>query len=213
MNILFYKKLKNNLNNFSQKPKLLAVTKYSNIDEINNAIKNWINLIWENRLEIAQEKFKNLNYDVEKHYIWIVQTKKLKKIFQIFDVIESIWNMKQLLKINQIAKNEWKIANIFLQFNISNEAQKSWFKKENIDEILKEYKSLNCVNILWIMWMASKSQKNEIKKQFLLANEIFKKLKNEIKSIKELSIWMSNDYEIALECWATIVRVWSALFK
>jgi hypothetical protein len=63
------------------------------------------------------------------------------------------------------------------------------------------------------MWMASIWTEIEIKNQFKFAKKIFNKLKIKIPTIKELSIWMSNDYEIALEEWATIIRIWSKLFK
>lgn len=238
MNIKFYKELDFELKKYSQKPRLLAVTKYSEIDEINFAIENWVNLIWENRVETAEKKFSNLIWNPEKHFIWTVQTKKLRKIFNLFDVIQSIWSLKQLQKINSIAKEEWKLARIFLQFNISNEEQKSWFLESDISEILKflwknvekyyyslkdpstvslwQNNALECkfenIIIEWIMWMASKEDGDVVRVQFKNAKRIFDNLKKEIPSIKELSIWMSWDYEVALEEWSTIVRIWSALF-
>lgn len=213
MNLKVYKEIQNLLLKYPQKPRLLAVTKYSDIKDINNAIENWVSIIWENRLEIAEEKFKNINIKVEKHFIWTVQTKKLKKIFEIFDIIESIWSIKQLITIDEIATQEWKKANIYLQFNISKEEQKSWFDYEQIKEIFEISPKLKNTNMIWIMWMASIWNENETRKQFKLAKKIFEELKKQINTIKELSIWMSNDYKIALEQWATIVRIWSALFK
>jgi len=276
MNLEFYKNLKLELKKYPHNPRFLAVTKYSSVEEINFAIDNWIKLIWENRLEVAEEKFPKLviaRYEaiqktkilpqkdslknpglphsaplhsqwqsLEKHFIWTIQTKKLRKIFNLFDVIQSIWNLKQLKKIDTIAKEEWKKARIFLQFNISNEEQKSGFLEKDIPEILEFLWKSTVVNdyhrsllksewendyhhsllklefkkniiIEWIMWMASKSDKNEVRKQFQNAKNIFDNLKKEIWSIKELSIWMSWDYKIALEEGATMVRIGSSLFK
>lgn len=213
MNIQNYKRIINETKKYSQEARILAVTKYSDIIEINKAIETWILMIWENRIEAAEEKFDKLSANIEKHYIWVVQTKKLRKIFNLFDIIESIWNIKQLIKINQIAESEWGIAKIYLQFNISNEKQKSWFHKEEISEIINISKDLKFLNILWIMWMSSNWTEKEVRNEFKSAKKIFEDLKSEITSIKELSIWMSNDYKIALEEWATIVRIWSALFK
>lgn len=217
MNLNFYKNLQLELKKYPQNPRFLAVTKYSSVEEINFAIKNWIKLIWENRLEIAEKKFLELknkkNFTVEKHFIWAIQTKKLRKIFDLFDVIQSIWTTKQLEKINLISWEKWKKARIFLQFNISNEEQKSGFLEKEIWEILILSKKLKNIKIEWIMWMASNSEKKEIREQFKKAKNIFETLKKEILEIKELSIWMSGDYQIALEEWATIVRIWTALFK
>ena len=214
MNLEVYKNIQTKFSKYPQKPKLIVVTKYSNIDEIKDAIEKWVRMIWENRIEIAEEKFKKLDLkNIEKHFIWVVQTKKLRKIFSLFDVIETIWNIKQLNKINQIALEQWKIANIFLQFNISKEEQKSWFTYKQINKIIEIITKLKSTNIIWIMWMASIWSDDEIRKQFKLAKKIFDELKTQLTTIKELSIWMSSDYEIALEEWATIIRIWSILFK
>jgi PLP dependent protein len=212
MNKKNYNQITQELQTFEQNPKLLAVTKYSDILEINEAIKAGVKMIGENRVESASEKFPLLVWEVEKHFIWVVQTKKLRKIALLFDVIESIGNIKQLEKIDFIWEELNKKITIFLQFNISREEQKSWFGIKDIPEILECSKELKYVNIAWIMWMGSKSEDSEIRKQFKYAKEIFETLKKEIVSIKELSIWMSNDYKIALEEWATIVRIGSKIF-
>ncbi len=195
------------------KPKLLAVTKYSDFKEINLAIENWVSIIWENRLESANKKFPNIKYDVEKHFIWVVQTKKLRKIINLFDVIESISSIKQLIKVNNIWEELNKKIKIFLQFNISWEIQKSWFTEDNILDIIDISHNLNNVSILWIMWMWSNSSLKINRKEFKKAKKIFDILKSKISSIKELSIWMSNDYKIALEEWSTLVRIGSLIFK
>ena len=213
MDIEKFKQISNELANFFQNPRLLAVTKYSNIDEINFAIKNWVNLIWENRVESAQEKFPNLIWKVEKHFIWVVQTNKLRKIIELFDVIESISSIKQLKKVNSISKELNVITKVFLQFNISSEVQKSWFIEENVLNLIQLINDLKNISIIWIMWIWSNSILEENKKEFKFAKKIFDVFKHDIPSIIELSIWMSNDYKIALEEWSTIVRIGSLLFK
>lgn len=213
MNKLVFKRLIEELKKYPQKPKLLAVTKYSDIEEINNSIENWVYIIWENRLEIAKEKFSKLKFDVEKHFIWVLQTKKIPQIVQIFDVIESVWTIKHLEKINSVSLELNKKTKVFLQFNISGEKQKSWFQKDEIEKIIKILENLKNIEILWIMWMWSNSTEQQNREEFKLAKDIFDILKKEISTIKELSLWMSNDYKIALEQGSTIVRIWSLLFK
>ena len=224
MNKTNYDQIIQELSKFPQKPKLLAVTKYSEIAEINEAIKTGVTMIWENRIESANEKFQwhplSLGgraregvRNVEKHFIGTVQTKKLRKIAELFDVIESIGNIKQLQKVESIGKDTQRKIRIFLQFNISEEEQKSGFKMSEIPEIIEVYKKLEHSHIEWIMWMASQDNEEKVRKQFKKSKEIFEKLKKDIPTIKELSIWMSNDYIIALEEWATIVRIGSKIFK
>ena len=213
MNKTTYHQIIQELSEFPHNPKLLAVTKYSDIEEINEAIETGVEMIWENRIESANEKFPLLQWEVEKHFIGTVQTKKLIKIIELFDVVESIGNIKQLEKVESIGKELNKEIRIFLQFNISNEEQKSGFNINEIPEIIEVYKNLEHTQIEWIMWMASQSEETEVRKQFKQAKDIFETLKKDIPSIKELSIWMSHDYIIALNEWATIVRIWSKIFK
>ena len=213
MNIEILKKITKELKKYSQNPKLLAVTKYSSIDEINFAIKNWITIIWENKLEFAELKFPDLIWKIEKHFIWVVQTKKLRKIIELFDVIESISSIKQLKKIDLISKELNKITKVFLQFNISFEDQKSWFIENDILNIVELINKIENVSIIWIMWIWSNSTLEQNRKEFKLAKNIFDIIKQNIPTLNELSIWMSNDYEIALEEWSTIIRIGSLLFK
>ena len=213
MNFKIYDELLLKLNQYSQKPRLLAVTKYSDTDEINFAIKNWVRIIWENRVESAQEKFDKLVWDVEKHFIWVVQTKKLRKIIELFDVIESISSIKQLKKVDLISKELNVITKIFLQFNISWEEQKSWFLENDIWDIIKTIKNLEYISCNWIMWIWSNSSDEKNINEFKFAKRVFELLRWKIQTISELSIWMSNDYKIALDEWSTIIRIGSLLFK
>ncbi|MBT4936984.1 YggS family pyridoxal phosphate-dependent enzyme [Candidatus Peregrinibacteria bacterium] len=212
MNLPFYQQLKKQLGSTEQKAKLVAVTKYSEVDEINKAISAGINIIGENRLQDAEKKFPYL-LPVEKHFIGTIQSKKLRKIFNLFDVIESLGSYEHLEKLNNIAEEEGKIAKIFLQVNVSSESQKSGFLPLELKEITGKTKNMNNICIQGIMGMAEKTDNEmDIRMQFRLAKNIFLELQKDIPTIKELSLGMSSDYEIALEEGATLVRVGKALF-
>lgn len=212
MNLAFYQKLQKQLSSTPQKAKLIAVTKYSEADEINEAISARVNIIGENRLQDAEEKFPHL-LQVEKHFIGTIQSKKLRKILELFDVIESLGSYEHLKKLDQIAKEEGKIAKVFLQINISSEKQKSGFHPSELQDITEKVKSMNNICIQGVMGMAEKTDnKMDIRMQFRLAKNIFSELQKTIPTVKDLSLGMSSDYEIALEEGATLIRVGRALF-
>ncbi len=213
MNLNFYKQIQKELLETSQKAQLIAVTKYSNINEINEAIKQGITKIGENRIESMEEKMEYL-LPVEKHFIGVVQGKKLKRILNNFDIIQSIAKWEHLEKLNKIALEEGKIAKIFLQVNISHEYQKSGFTPSDLKNIKEKIILFKNITVQGIMGMAENTEnKDDIRMQFRLARNIFNDLKKEIPTIKELSLGMSSDYKIALEEGATLVRIGSALFK
>lgn len=213
MNKVFFHSLLAELAETPQKAQLIAVTKYSSVDETNEAIQAGVTKIGENRVELLEEKSKSL-LPVEKHFIGTIQSKKLRRILKVADVIESIDSLEHLEKLNCIAEEEGKIAKVFLQFNISGEAQKSGFKSKDIDMIKKCIQKLNNISVQGVMGMAENTQDDEeIRKQFKLAKKIFDTLKKDIPTLKELSIGMSHDYKIALEEGATIIRIGSALFQ
>lgn len=213
MNKAFFQSLLAELAETPQKAQLIAVTKYSSIDETNEAIQAGVTKIGENRIELLEEKSEKL-LPVEKHFIGTIQSKKLRRILKVADVIESIDSLEHLEKLNCIAEEEGKIAKVFLQFNISGEAQKSGFKSKDIYMIKKCIQKLNNISVQGVMGMAENTENNEeIRYQFRLAKSVFDDLKKDIPSIKELSIGMSGDYKIALEEGATLVRIGSALFN
>jgi len=235
MNIDFYNQLQKELSETSQKARLIAVTKYSSAEEVNEAIKQGVTIIGENRLQVAEEKFKELEgfsrkaiqqsdsslslreragVRAEKHFIGTIQSKKLRKIIQLFDVIESVGSWDHLEKINTIAVEEGKKVRVFLQVNISSEMQKSGFKPSELEGVEQKISSFRNVQIEGLMGMAENTRDElDIRMQFRLAKNIFENLKGVILSMKELSLGMSHDYKIALEEGATLIRIGSKLFK
>ena len=212
MNITFYHKLKKQLENTPQKADLVAVTKYSDVTQINEAIKMGITKIGENRVEIMEQKFTSL-LPVEKHFIGRIQSKKIKKIVHYFDVIQSVSKFKYLEKIEKQAQEQQKNLEVFLQINISGESQKDGFLKEELDQIKNIMPNLKNTKITGIMGMAENtSDQAKIRKQFHQAKVIFEKLKTDILNLKHISIGMSSDYELALAEGATLVRIGSKLF-
>lgn len=213
MNKQVFEDIKKTLSSYWEKVHLLAVTKYSNIEKIQSAIENGVTKIWENRIESASQKFPHIDSSIEKHFIWKVQTKKMRKIVELFDVIQSIESIKHIERLESVCGELQKRLKVFLQFNISWEPQKSWFTESDIIDIIECSKAIKNIDIIWVMWMWSQSDLEQNRIEFKSAKRIFDTLKSDIPSMKDLSIWMSSDYKIALEEWSTLIRIWSLLFN
>ncbi|MFW6220170.1 MAG: YggS family pyridoxal phosphate-dependent enzyme [Nanoarchaeota archaeon] len=192
--------------------KLIAVTKSASIDKINELIKCGVKRIAESRVKRAKEIFENLSsnfgYDIEKHMIGHLQSNKVKTAVEIFDVIQSVDSLKLANKINKTAFEMQKVMKIMLQVNISSEKQKFGFNSEEIFEIYKKMLKFTNLRIIGIMAMAPFTKKENTRKYFSEAKKIFDELK-----LKELSIGMSNDFDIAIEEGATMIRVGRMIFN
>lgn len=203
-------KTKSLINSLPSEVVLVGVTKYSKREDIEIAIEAGLKNIGENRVD-SIEKIKGLN--VKKHFIGPIQSNKIKKIVENFDIIHSVTSMKHLLKINKICSEISKTINVLLQLKISNDENKMGITLQDIDIFLAESSELNNIKILGFMMMASNTQDQEkIVFEFKQAKEIFDKNKQKY-GLKYLSMGMSGDYELAIKNGSNMVRVGSKIFK
>ena len=190
----------------------MAVTKSFDIPTTQALITAGVEAIGENRLEVAAVKFPHLA-PVEKHFIGQIQSKKIKKIVEWFDVIQSVGTTEHLLKIEAVARELKKKIDVFLQFNISGEVQKAGYSLSQIEEIKEALNKIHFIQVTGVMGMASDTSDTVvIRHQFQNLRKIRNQLQKEFPSISELSIGMSADYTIAIEEGATLVRIGRSLF-
>jgi pyridoxal phosphate enzyme (YggS family) len=151
---------------------------------------------------------------LKKRFIGHLQSNKVKKCIELFDTIDTVDSIKLLKKISkEINKKEKKIS-VLLEVNTSKEVQKKGFSPVEIDEILACF-SVEGVQIKGLMTMAPFTKdkimiRNSFKSLRTLKRTINTQLKN--KKITELSMGMSNDYEIAVEEGSTMIRLGTSLF-
>lgn len=218
MNIESFPKKYQKIQNKYPNVQILVVTKYFNFDETKQIAKlakdnNFNNIcIAENRIKQSIDK-KDLLTDFKSFFIGPLQSNKVKKAVEIFDVIESVSSLKLAKQISEIAKSQNKIQDIYMQINISEEGQKFWFDPWNFQEDFKQAFEIENINIIWLMAMASKWSEQEIKSQFDKMKLIFDELKNEYPQLRYLSMWMSEDFDLAIESWANEVRLGTVLFN
>ncbi len=193
---------------------LLAVCKNQPIEKILEAKNLGIKLFGENKTQEAEEHRETIGSDgIEWHFIGKLQKNKINKILNSFDFIESVDSVKS---IEHIHKRVNSLTEAFIEINIADEKNKAGFTIEGLRKALNYISMLNRVKIIGLMCIPPYHDDPEFSRSyFTQLNE----LKEEINSrnienfdIRELSMGMSNDYEVAIEEGATIIRIGTALF-
>ena len=190
--------------------KLVVVTKEAEIEQIREAVEAGIADIGENRVREARIKRKLLNSHILTwHMVGHLQSNKAKVAVKMFSVIHSIDSARLGAAIDKEAAKSGKIQDILIEVNTSGETNKFGVKPEELGGFLEEERHLKHVNILGLMTMAPFVDDAE------KARPHFKKLKElaDTYKLKELSMGMTQDFEVAVEEGATMVRVGSAIFK
>ncbi len=211
-----YTKLKNNVkkvckrvNRDPNKINIVVVTKNQDVEKIKTLLNFGHINFGENRLKEGQRKWTELDSNLRKlHFIGALQSKKVKKTMEFFDVIETLdtersaENISKYINDSSIKKINPKI---FIQINIGNEIQKRGIKPSDSSEFLKMCKEKYKLNIKGAMCMAPYNK--DASRYFSLMHDICKK-----NNLKEISMGMSNDYETAILYGATNIRVGSLIF-
>lgn len=197
--------------------KLIAVTKQRSIETLQELYDSNYKIFGENKAQELTEKYSQLPKDIEWHFIGHLQTNKVKDIIDKVSFIHAVDSLKLLQTIQKEAEKIDKIINVFIQVYIAKEETKYGL---NPAECVAFFNELNMteypnVNIIGLMAMASfTDNKSQIKNEFLQVKSTFDKINQSTNfNLTELSMGMSGDYEIALECGATIVRVGSVLYN
>lgn len=193
---------------------LICVTKTIEPEKINEAIRAGATIIGENRVQEYEDKHEKI-LPCEAHLIGHLQTNKVKKAVEFFDVIQSVDSMKVINNIDSRAGDIDKLQRVFLQVNIGNEPQKHGFRLDRIKEVIKESRSLQNIRVEGMMCIPPFVPPEQARPYFQKMKALFDEMKQENRGnidIQELSMGMSNDYMVAIEEGATMVRVGSAIF-
>lgn len=195
-------------NNEVEKYRIMAVTKNVPIERILPVLsKLKIDLIGESRWQEAKEKLPFFPAGVEKHFIGHLQTNKAKEVVEAFDCIGTIDSVKLAVIVNQAAAGLNKTIPIFIQVNISNDTFKYGFLPKELANVIEQIKQFEHLELIGLMAITAKQNKKQTRRDFRAMKELQIKF-----GLAELSMGMSNDWKIAIEEGATIVRLGSALF-
>lgn len=196
--------------------KLIAVTKNHDIYAMREAIDLGVLQIGENRVQEAAEKRKTLEKNVEWNLIGHLQTNKVKQAVSLFDVIQSVDSEKLVLEINRVAGELNKIQDILIQVNVAQETSKFGISSDDVITFATFISKLTNVRLCGLMTIAPHYEDSELARPIfkelfqLFINLKDKNLKNA--EIKWLSMGMTNDYKVAIEEGANVIRVGSGIF-
>ena len=192
---------------------LVAVTKNHVPEVITEALSLGVECIGENRVQEAKHKKEVLPAGGKWHLIGHLQTNKARQAVALFDLIESIDSERLLTLINDEAARIGKVQDVLLQLNIAKEEQKTGFTKEEylaVLEKLGEYKNIRLRGLMVIAQACSDIE--ETRPVFAAGYRAYCRLKEAYPEVDCLSMGMSNDYTVAIEEGANMVRVGTALF-
>jgi len=196
---------------------LVSVTKEASINDILEAINAGITDVGENRVQDALIKYNKLkSKDITWHMIGHLQTNKAKDAFRIFKFIHSVDSLKLALELNKEAARQQKLARILIQVNTSGEASKFGVSPLEIMEMIEDLTGLSNIVLTGLMTMAPYSENaQESRPHYRRLKEIFDEVNKKIPglNLKYLSMGMTQDFEVAIEEGANIVRVGRAIFK
>jgi pyridoxal phosphate enzyme (YggS family) len=197
---------------------LVAVSKTKPIPDLMEAYEAGQCIFGENKIQEMTDKWETMPKDIEWHMIGHVQTNKVKFMAEYVNLIHGVDSLKLLEEINKQAKKHNRIIDCLLQIHIAEEETKFGLDENELNELLasNEFKILQNIRIVGLMGMATFTEnQNQIKKEFIHLKSIFddsKSLSIVNCQLSILSMGMSGDYKLAIECGSTMVRIGSSIF-
>ena len=197
---------------------LVAVSKTKPVADLMEAYNVGQRIFGENKIQEMAEKWEQMPKDIQWHMIGHVQTNKVKYMAPFVQLVHGVDSLKLLQEINkQAAKND-RVIDCLLQIHIAEEETKFGLDQEELNAILSPttLQEMKNIKIVGLMGMATfTDDENQIKKEFLHLKTIYDEAKGlNLQNCKmnTLSMGMSGDYALAIECGSTMVRIGSSIF-
>lgn len=192
---------------------LIGASKSQTIEKIIVAYEEGIKNFGENYLQEAEEKISKLDQDIIWHFIGSIQSRKAKRIAEIFDWVHTIDSFKVAEKLNSSRPKSKGALNACLQLNIDDEESKSGLKIENLEEIVQKIEALENLKIRGLMVIPKpRDSEEEQRKVFRKVKEIYDSLIRQGHNFDTLSMGMTSDYGVAIQEGATMIRIGTGIF-
>lgn len=192
---------------------ILAASKSQSIEKIEEAFNGGIRNFGENYLQEAEPKIDSINKEVIWHFIGAIQTRKAKRIAEIFDWVHTVDSLKLAKKLNDSRPESQEPLKVCVQLNIDEEDSKAGIKVHELKTFLSEVSSLKNLDVKGLMVIPK--PRNSLEEQhsiFKEIKEIFDSLNQKGINMDTLSMGMSSDYGPAIKEGSTIVRIGTGIF-
>ena len=197
---------------------LVAVSKTKPVSDLMDAYNAGQRIFGENKIQEMVDKYETMPKDIIWHMIGHVQSNKVKYMASFVGLIHGVDNFKLLKEINKQALKHHKVIDCLLQIKIASEDSKFGMTPKEASEIIQSetFSELKNIKIVGLMGMATfTNDENQVKKEFSYLKDTFENLKlinTENYQLNTISMGMSGDYQLAINCGSTMIRVGSSIF-
>lgn len=199
--------------------RLVAVSKFHPIEALQEAYEGGQRIFGESKVQEMTQKHDALPKDIEWHFIGHLQTNKIKYMAPYVALIHGVDSYKLLAEINKQASKTGRIIPCLLQIHIAQEETKFGFSTDECLDMLEEgnWRTLEHIQIAGVMGMATNTEDEaQIRREFSTLSALFRRIKEtyfkEVPAFKEISMGMSDDYQLAIAEGSTLVRIGSRIF-
>jgi hypothetical protein len=193
--------------------RLVAVSKTVEAARIKEAIEAGVSILGENYVQEAKKKIEEIGKPVAWHFIGHLQSNKAKYVVHLFDMIHSLDSIPLAEELNRRAEQTDRRIKVLIEINLSGEGSKFGTDEGKILNLAKRILQLNHLSLEGMMTMPPYFDSPEMSRPYYIKlRELKERLVKEGIPMKELSMGMSNDFEIAIEEGATYIRVGTAIF-
>lgn len=196
--------------------KLVVVTKNVDVERLRAAVAAGAKILGENRVQEAKDKIEQLGGVANWHLIGTLQSNKAKYAVKLFDLIHSVDSLGLAKEIDKQARKIGKIQDVLLEVSIAGEESKGGAAIEGVMALVRDAAGLKNISVKGLMTIPPFLDDPEaVRPYFRTLRELAARIAHEripCVSLQELSMGMSNDFEVAIEEGATMVRVGTAIF-
>lgn len=189
--------------------RLVAVTKTVGVEEARILVELGVTDLGENRVEGAREKIEAVGHGARWHMIGNVQRRKARDVVGLFDTVDSVDRVEVGEALAQRCLEQGRELEVLLEVNVSGEASKHGFEPENVADAVRQMAQWRSLHVRGVMTMAPFVADAEAVRPVFAR---LRRLAGEL-GLAEVSMGMTNDFEVAVEEGATQVRIGSALFE
>ena len=200
-------------NPFGEKVTLVAAVKLQSPEDINRAICGGIRNIGDNHVQEFRDKYDKIKGTPVRHFIGHLQTNKVKYLLGKTDLYHSLDRYALAEELSKRGEKAGVVSNVLIQINIGNEQSKSGFDLSEAEEAYAKIKAMPAIKINGLMAMLPDTDDcGELKRLATLMRNKFDELKERDPDIRYLSMGMSGDWKICIDCGSNMIRLGTAIF-